>query len=52
MWSSPTSPNSLMMTAALFMRASASRRDSSVVLPLPRKPVITLTGMEFGAFMR
>src|SRR5580658_3886389 len=38
-----------MITAALFIRLSTSNRDRSVVLPLPRKPVMTLTGMEIGA---
>ena len=39
-----TSPNSLMITAARFMPGWRSSRRSSVVLPLPRKPVMTVTG--------
>src|SRR5260370_35300645 len=48
-WSSPISPNSLMITA---VSASSGRRRSlfkSVVLPLPRKPVSTVTGMRCSA---
>ena len=48
-WSSPISPNSLMITA---VSASSGRRSSlfsSVVLPLPRKPVSTVTGMRCSA---
>src|SRR5690242_9469021 len=48
-WSSPISPNSLMITA---VSASSGRRRSlfrSVVLPLPRKPVSTVTGMRSSA---
>ncbi len=43
-WSSPTSPNSLTITAVRASAGSRSRFASSVVLPLPRKPVITETG--------
>ena len=43
-WSSPTSPNSLTITAVRASAGSRSRLASSVVLPLPRKPVITETG--------
>src|SRR5579862_315085 len=48
-WSRPISPNSLMMTA---VSASSGRRSSlfkRVVLPLPRKPVSTVTGMRSSA---
>ena len=52
-WSSPISPNSLMITA---VSASSGRRSSlfsSVVLPLPKKPVSTVTGMRcFGGGLR
>src|SRR5687768_12696711 len=34
-----------MMTAVRLMPGSRSRRLSSVVLPLPRKPVMTETGI-------
>ena len=44
-WSSPTSPNSLMITAVREKSGCLSRRPSSVVLPLPRKPVSTATGI-------
>src|SRR6058998_790172 len=36
-----TSPNSLMMTAARLMPGWRSSRRSSVVLPLPRNPMMT-----------
>src|SRR3990170_2059119 len=47
--SRPISPNSLMITA---VSASSGRRSSlfsSVVLPLPKKPVSTVTGMRCSA---
>ena len=44
-WSIATSPNSLMMTAVSASAGSFSSRLSSVVLPAPRKPVSTETGM-------
>ena len=44
-WSMATSPNSLMMTAVSASAGSLSSRLSSVVLPAPRKPVSTETGM-------
>ena len=44
-WSSATSPNSLMMTAVSASAGSFSRRLSSVVLPAPRKPVSTVSGI-------
>ena len=34
-----------MTTAARAMDGWRTRRESSVVLPLPRKPVISVTGM-------
>src|SRR5215212_7758917 len=43
-WSSPTSPNSLTRTAVLAIDGSASTLARRVVLPLPRKPVTTVTG--------
>src|SRR5918997_4648457 len=43
-WSSPTSPNSLTSTAVLDIEGSVRTLPSSVVLPLPRKPVTTVTG--------
>ena len=44
-WSIATSPNSLMMTAVSASAGSFSSRLSSVVLPAPRKPVSTETGI-------
>ena len=44
-WSIATSPNSLMMTAVSGSAGSLSSRLSSVVLPAPRKPVSTETGI-------
>src|ERR1043165_9650860 len=38
------SPNSFTITATRFISGRLSRRLMSVVLPLPRKPVTTLTG--------
>jgi hypothetical protein len=43
-WSRLTSPYSLMTTALSLMASWRSTRLSSVVLPLPRKPVINDTG--------
>src|SRR5215203_614697 len=43
-WSSPTSPNSLTRTAVLAIDGSDSTLARRVVLPLPRKPVTTVTG--------
>src|SRR5215203_1766788 len=43
-WSSPTSPNSLTRTAVLAIDGSESTLARRVVLPLPRKPVTTVTG--------
>src|SRR5215216_767599 len=43
-WSRPTSPNSLTRTAVLAIDGSVSTLPRSVVLPLPRKPVTTVTG--------
>src|SRR5215210_5125448 len=43
-WSSPTSPNSLTRTAVLAIDGAASTLARRVVLPLPRKPVTTVTG--------
>ncbi len=39
-------PNSFTSTAVSESCGAASRRCNSVVLPLPRKPVITFTGIE------
>src|SRR5919107_2922640 len=43
-WSRPTSPNSLTRTAVLAIDGSDSTLARRVVLPLPRKPVTTVTG--------
>src|SRR6185312_3325883 len=43
-WSRPISPNSLMMATVPANSGAFSRRASAVVLPLPRKPVRTVTG--------
>ena len=43
-WSMPTSPSSFTITAVSPMSGWASRRESSVVLPLPRNPVTSVTG--------
>ena len=42
--STPTSPNSFSMTAIFFPWVALRMWLSSVVLPLPRKPVSTVTG--------
>ncbi|WP_245619815.1 hypothetical protein [Methylomicrobium agile] len=39
-------PNSLISTAVFT--PSVNKRFSNVVLPLPRKPVRTMTGILFG----
>src|SRR6188472_869832 len=44
-WSTPTSPNSFSITAIFLPWFSDRMRFSSVVLPAPRKPVNTVTGM-------
>ena len=44
-WSRPISPNSLMITAVREHSAGAAGGPSRVVLPLPRKPVSTRTGI-------
>ena len=44
-WSMPTSPNSLMSTAASPSEGCFKSWLSSVVLPLPRKPVSTMIGV-------
>ncbi len=41
----PTLPNSLMTTAVPAPSGVARKRRTSVVLPAPRKPVTTVTGM-------
>ena len=41
----PISPTSLITTAAPAMAGWRTSLDSKVVLPLPRKPVISVTGM-------
>src|SRR5215210_2745159 len=43
-WSSPTLPNSLTITAVFSRDGAESTLESSVVLPLPRKPVMIVTG--------
>jgi len=43
--SMPTAPNSLMMTAVPCPSGDARNRCSSVVLPLPRNPLTTVTGI-------
>ena len=43
-WSRPTSPNSLTITAVRASAESTQQVRSSVVFPLPRKPVTTLIG--------
>src|SRR3954470_7838011 len=44
-WSRPISPNSLTSTAARASAGCRSRWLSRVVLPAPRKPVTTVTGV-------
>ena len=51
-WSSPISPNSLMMTAVSASAGSRSSRLSSVVLPAPRKPVSSVSGIGAGGRLR
>ena len=51
-WSSEISPNSLMMTAVSASAGSFSSRLSSVVLPAPRKPVSTVSGIGAGGWRR
>src|ERR1700736_3391052 len=48
-WSRPISPNSLIKTAVSDSAGSSSSRCNSVVLPEPRKPVISVTGVKSGA---
>src|SRR3712207_5101546 len=43
-WSGPPSPNSLTRTAVSDIEGSNSTLPRSVVFPLPRKPVTTVTG--------
>ena len=43
--SMPTAPNSLMMTAVPWPSGEERKRCNSVVLPLPRNPVTTVTGI-------
>ncbi len=50
--SMPASPNSFSMTAMLRPCCSFSMRFSSVVLPLPKKPVSMVTGTISCGFMR
>ena len=45
--SMPVAPNSLTTTAVPCPSGVARKRRSSVVLPAPRKPVITVTGMRW-----
>src|SRR5512141_726491 len=44
-WSMAISPSSFTRTAVSAKRGSCSQRLSRVVLPLPRKPVSTVTGV-------
>ena len=44
-WSIPISPNSFSITAMRWPCCSVSRRFMRVVLPAPRKPVRTVTGV-------
>ena len=48
-WSSPTAPNSLTITTVSASDGWRSRWFSTVVLPLPRKPVSIVTGTVFAA---
>ena len=45
-WSSPTSPHSLTITSVSASSRAWSRRLISVVLPEPRKPVTTCSGID------
>ena len=47
-WSSAISPSSLTSTAVSPSAGSVSSSRSSVVLPLPRKPVISVIGVRSG----
>ena len=49
-WSSPISPNSFTMTAVRAYPGVRRIRPISVVLPLPRKPVTTETGVGIISF--
>src|SRR3954469_5195792 len=48
-WSSPISPNSLISTAVSDNLGSSNSRCNSVVLPEPRNPVISVTGVKSGS---
>src|SRR2546422_672526 len=50
--STPTSPNSFSITAMRWPWSSLRMRLSSVVFPLPRKPVRMVTGTMFCSCMR
>ena len=50
-WSIATGPNSFTITAQSPAAGCATRRLSSVVLPLPRKPVSSVTGVTEVAVM-
>src|SRR5438105_2367982 len=50
-WSRPISPNSLTMTAVAAIPGCFKTWFSSVVLPLPRNPVSTVTGMRDKALL-
>src|SRR5437016_134544 len=50
--STPTSPNSFSITAMRWPWSSRRMRLSSVVFPLPRKPVRMVTGTMFCSCMR
>ena len=51
-WSTATSPHSFTTTAVSAKRGSDTSRLSSVVLPAPRKPVSTVTGVTCEAGIR
>ena len=40
-----------MITATFFISSFLSKAESKVVLPLPRKPVITVTGLGANLFI-
>ncbi len=48
-WSSATSPNSLITTAARFIPGWRSSRRNRVVFPLPRNPVMIVTGSRLAS---
>src|SRR4051794_35667960 len=48
----PTSPYSLIMTAVLAACGVLNNAFSKVVFPLPRKPVMTVSGMRLRKWSR